>query len=405
MLTLLQELEVIIAAVGQSTEDFRYQDQAESGKTMNSFQFQRRFSSITVSVLGVLMLLGCNRNATESEVDATDLATEEVAKVSVLSLQPTEWKIEIQTYGQVRAVEEVQVGVDFTGDVAKVFFQEGDQVVQGQRLATFDDKESQLRRRQAQKAAEQAETQLNDAVRQHRLKESLFDDRVVSQDELDMAINAVQLAQGRYDETVATLALAKEELDQLTITSPVAGIVESRDIEPGETLLSGGAVATIQNINAMRVHAFVSGEDISYLASGMPARIFFAGVENRQYDVVLESVGIKADPNTGSFPVRFILSEPDRFVRPGMTVRVYLSGIEMPNQLVVPESAVVDRGRRRVVYVLRQGTATEVSPKLRVGGSNQFLVVGGLAAGDVLIVSNLDEMTDGKRVEAKADES
>jgi len=352
------------------------------------------------------MLQGCSRDASDSVNGAATPATEDVASVSVLPLQPTKWNIEIETYGQVRAVEEVQISVDFSGDVVEVLFEEADQVIQGQILATFDDKESKLRRTQAQKAAEQANSQLTDAVRKLRLKESLFDERVVSQDELDAAVNEVQRAQARYDETNATLALADEELEKLVVTSPVAGIVESKDIEPGETLLSGGAVATIQNLNAMRVHAFVSGEDVSYLSPGMPARVYLAGIEQRQYNVVLESTGIKADPNTGSFPIRFILNEPDRFVRPGMTVRVYLSGAELPNQLVVPESAVVDRGRRRVVYILREGVAKEVAPQLRVGGSNQFLVVGGLHAGDVLIVSNLDEMTDGKRVTAKVrDES
>ncbi|MDH3511108.1 MAG: efflux RND transporter periplasmic adaptor subunit [Gammaproteobacteria bacterium] len=368
---------------------------------MNIRQSRRPTSLITGAVVAAVMLLGCSREAVESGNEANNLTTEDITNVSVLTLQPTKWNIEIETYGQVRAVEEVQIGVDFSGDVVQVLFEEGDQVVQGQRLAIFDDKESKLRRTQAQKAAEQANTQLTDAVRQLRLKESLFDERVVSQDELDAAVNEVQLAQSRYDETSATLALAEEELDKLIITSPVTGIVESRDIEPGETLLSGGAVATIQNMNAMRVHAFVSGEDISYLSPGMSARIYLAGIEQRQYDVVLESTGIKADPNTGSFPIRFILNEPDRFVRPGMTVRVYLSGVELPNQLVVPESAVVDRGRRRVVYILREGVATELAPQLRVGGTNQFLVVGGLHSGDLLIISNLDEMTDGKPVTAK----
>jgi membrane fusion protein (multidrug efflux system) len=373
---------------------------------MKIYQIQTSPYLITVSALSVFMLLGCSRDASDSINDALDLTAEEVASVSILSLQPTSWKIEIETYGQVRAVEEVQISVDFSGDVVEVLFEEGDQVIQGQTLAIFDDKESKLRRTQAQKAAEQANTQLTDAVRQLRLKESLFDERVVSQDELDAAANEVRREQARYDEINATLALAEEELKKLVITSPVVGIVESRDIEPGETLLSGGAVATIQNLNAMRVHAFVSGEDVSYLSPGMPARIYLAGIEQRQYDVVLESTGIKADPNTGSFSIRFILNEPDRFVRPGMTVRVYLSGVELPNQLVVPESAVVDRGRRRVVYILREGAAKEVAPQLRVGGTNQFLVVGGLHADDLLIVSNLDEMTDGKRVIAKVrDES
>jgi membrane fusion protein (multidrug efflux system) len=373
---------------------------------MNKRHIQRLTSLITVSVLTVLMVLACSNDASESINDAADLTIDEISNVSVLTLQPTKWNIEIETYGQIRAVEEVQIGVDFSGDLVEVLFEEGDQVVQGQRLAIFDNKESKLRRTQAQKAAEQANAQLTDTLRQLRLKESLFDERVVSQDELDAASNEVHLAQAHYDETSAALALAEEELDKLIVTSPVAGIVESKDVESGETLLAGDTVATIQNINAMRVHAFVSGEDISYLSPGMPARIYLAGIEKRQYDVELESTGIKADPNTGSFPIRFILNQPDRFVRPGMTVRVYLSGVELPNQLVVPESAVVDRGRRRVVYVLRDGVATELAPQLRVGGSNQFLVVGGLHAGDLLIISNLDEMVDGKRVEAKAqDES
>jgi membrane fusion protein (multidrug efflux system) len=367
---------------------------------MNTRCHQSIRSGIAVVIVAGLLLQACGRDAADATGNGADLASEELASVSVLELQPVNWKIEIETYGQVRAVEEVQVGVDFAGDVAAVMFEEGDRVAQGQKLATFDDKESRLRRTQAQKAAEQAETQLTDAARQLRLKESLFDERVVSQDELDAALNEVQLAQARFDETSATLALAEEELDKLNVISPVSGIVESRDIEPGETLLSGGTVATIQNINAMRVRAFVSGNDISYLSPGMPARVFLSGIEQRRYEVVLESVGIKADPNTGSFPIRFLLNEPDRFVRPGMTVRVYLSGAEIPNQLVIPESAVVDRGRRRVVYIIRDGVATEISPKLRVGGTNQFLVASGLNAGDLLIVSHLDEMVDGKPVKA-----
>ena len=90
---------------------------------MHIYQIQRSACLITIYSLFVLMLQGCSRDASDSVNGAANPATEDVASVSVLPLQPTKWNIEIETYGQVRAVEEVQISVDFSGDVVEVLFE------------------------------------------------------------------------------------------------------------------------------------------------------------------------------------------------------------------------------------------------------------------------------------------
>lgn len=330
-----------------------------------------------------------------------DLATENQSinvEVSVLKLRSQTWKTTIQTFGQIEAIEEVEIGVDFTGQVVQVLFEEGDRVEKGQVLAKLDDTESKLRLAQAQEAANRAGLQLEDAERKLSLRRSLWQGKNISKEDLESAEFEAQVAAANHEEALAALGLAEEELSKTEVKSPFDGVVTTKSVEAGEIVLAGGAIAELQNINGLRVSTYVSDVDVNYVKTGMVAIIRLTGVTGRHYTARIDSVGIKANPRTGNFPVKLLIDDPDSSIRPGMAARVRIEDLQLPDQLVIPESALADRGRERVVFVVRNGKAKKIVPRLRVGLSNQLLVIDGLIAGDLVITSNLSQIVDGTSV-------
>ena len=84
--------------------------------------------------------------------------------------------------------------------------------------------------------------------------------------------------------------------------------------------------------------------------------------------------------------------------RPGMTATVEIQELSIPGILLLPEAALVDRNRKRVVYRLVDGIAHAVEPLLSAGLSDQIVVLSGLSPGDKLIISNLESIIDGSQV-------
>ena len=197
---------------------------------------------------------------------------------------------------------------------------------------------------------------------------------------------------------MAAQRLAERELTESRVLSPVSGIVDRRLVEPGETVMPGQLLGSVQVVDRVRVRVHVGEREVNDLRVGAVAEVRSAGVPGRVYQARIEAVGIKADPQTGNFPVKLTLSNEDGLLRPGMTARVQLQGLTHSDTLLIPDEALVDRRRRRVVYVVRDGKAVEVEPLLRASVGDEIPVLGGLHPGDRLVVAGMEQLIDGSPV-------
>ncbi len=123
------------------------------------------------------------------------------------------------------------------------------------------------------------------------------------------------------------------------------------------------------------------------------------GVRGRVYPAHIESVAAQAEAATGNFAVKLTVENDDGLLRAGMTARVELEGLSFDQVLLIPAAATVDRERRRVVYVLRDGLAREVEPVLAATLEDRLPVLAGLEAGDALITTGFEDLVDGTPVE------
>jgi membrane fusion protein (multidrug efflux system) len=115
---------------------------------------------------------------------------------------------------------------------------------------------------------------------------------------------ALRRATARYEDALAAQRLAERELTESRVLSPVSGIVDRRLVETGETVMPGQLLGSVQVVDRVRVRVHVGEREVNDLRVGAVAEVRSAGVPGRVYQARIEAVGIKADPQTGNFPVK-----------------------------------------------------------------------------------------------------
>jgi RND family efflux transporter MFP subunit len=323
--------------------------------------------------------------------------------VDTITLQYQDWQGSIKTFGAVEAAEEIQLSLDFSATVSAVLVDEGESVTIGQLLIEMDQEKPRLRLQQASESALRAKAAMDGAFLNLQRRKKLAEQETVAKEILDNAELAVQRAQADYRQALATRQLAEKEQSESRITSPVDGVVDVRGVETGQSVLAGSTLMKIQATKALQIQTWVSEKDINLVSMGAKATITLTSQPDLQLKGQVKSVGINAHSATGNFPVEVIIDEQASQARPGMTAQVTIEGISIKQVLLLPESVLVDRNRRRVVYVLHDGLAVEVEPLLSAGLSDRLIVLSGLNEGDQLINSKLEQIIDGSQAITNGD--
>jgi RND family efflux transporter MFP subunit len=309
-----------------------------------------------------------------------------------MTLQPQEWTMHIQSYGIVQPTEEVDIAIDFSATVKTVHFKEGQKVKAGKTLIQFDDSKRALQLKQADNVVKEAKVQLEQAREVYERRRQLHKKRAISVESYQTAKAEFDSAKAQLQRALASQNLARHELKETRLQSPVSGVISKRDVESGETVLAGQVLASLQTTDTVRVVTYVTEKDINALHLGAEAKITVTGVRGKIYTGRIESIGIKADSRTGNFTVKINVPNPDGLLRDGMSARVIMAGHQYANALLIPRELLVDRNRQRLVYKLVDGKAVAVEPVFAATIGDVLLVLDGLEAGEVLISSGLDNV-------------
>ena len=321
-----------------------------------------------------------------------------VAEVDVRVLQAQPWGETISSFGIIDAAKEIVITTDFSERVEKVHVKEGHPVKAGQLLIVLDRRKQELRLARYRTSLKEAKATLTNAQKTLKRQEALFAGRNIPQSKLEDSQLVLKTARARYEEALAAVRLGERELADRKISSPANGQVVKRSVEPGETVNPGAALMIIQVVDTVRVITYVTEKDINHLSLGSEAMVTTPAVPGRAYTARIESLGTKADPDTGSFSVKLAIPNTEGLLRPGMTARVSLQGLKYEDAILIPDSALVDRSRRRVAYKVVDGKAKQVEPVVALSTMDMVHVLSGLQAGDQLIVGGVENIVDGTPV-------
>lgn len=344
-----------------------------------------------------LVLQGCSESET-APVPVGPVAVQ--ARTHVV--QPGSWTHSFKSYGLVTPAEEFEIGVEVSSTVEEVLFREGDRVNAGDVLLRLDDRRLQLRLDGARASVEEARAANEQARTTHERNRSIYETGVISEQAFLASDAQYKASQANLRKSISAYDIAREELADAQVKSPVNGVVTRRDVEPGMNVSPASHLGVIRVMDALKIETFVSQKDINFVSVGMEARVTSPGVPGKVFTGRVDQVASTAEEATGNFEVGVIVEEGVNLLRDGMSAMVEFRSDEQENTLAVPRAALVDRGRRLIVYTVVDDIARAVEPTLGVGNADSVPVYSGLEAGDEVVVSNLRLVSEGRPIQRNA---
>jgi RND family efflux transporter MFP subunit len=371
----------------------------------------KHFGKIACLALSLMIggLAGCSN---EQPIEAA--APETVSNVPVATIQKVIVPDWLQAVGTVRAAQTSQLASQVMGNIVALKAREGERVQGGQVLALIDD--SQLRAAVAQATAAElaAQKQLSATESEHALTavtlkryRQLFDKQTVSPQEFDQVKTRYQSAEARRDMAQAALAQAGAALTQARtllgyaqIRAPFAGMITERKVDSGTLASPGMPIFSLEDTRNYRLEVTVDESDLHLIHIGQSSAVNIDALRSTEITGKVVQIVPAADPGSRSFLVKIELPK-DSHLRSGLFGRAQFPRGER-SALLIPRTAVVERGQLQGVYVLdsEQIAGMHYVSLGRTSGQ-QVDVLSGLEGGEKIIAAPGDRELGGKRILAR----
>ncbi len=271
----------------------------------------------------------------------------------------------VNTTGQVRSDAQVLIRAEVSGTVHKVHVHPGDAVRAGQTIVSFDARPFDL-------AVRTAEVALQESVQ--RARDNYIPDSIASgQPPSEERRRNAELRNG-VDASRIRLEQAKLDRERAVIVAPFTGVVDRIVVAEGERTSAGADVATVVDMDRLRVEAAVLEHDMPLLKVGGSATVTSAAAPNAIASGRVSAILPIVDSITRSGRA-YVRLTANGVLRPGMYADLRLEATRLTNCRVVPERAVIERDGRPLVFIVKDGKAkwTYVNPGRTNGREREIL--------------------------------
>ena len=260
----------------------------------------------------------------------------------------------VNASGIIQPEEEVQITSMVSGWITDITVVEGDTVNPDQHLISIDKKQYQAAYDQAASQVKSSEANLKNIKSQMTRTESLFAQKLISNQELEQIEASYQLAKSQVEQARAALTSREDELSKTRLVAPKYGIVTSLTKEEGEMALGGmfnpGVLMTISDLSFMEVLVDVNENDVVTINIGdtteieidaFPDTIFYGIVSEIAHTAQNLSMG--GQQQVTNFKVKVKIFDPPKRIRPGMSSTVNIISETIKNTISIPIQALTSR--------------------------------------------------------------
>lgn len=367
----------------------------------------QRLRTIALLAVGLsVAVYGCSEHPVQP---AAKLET--VSGVYIFEAQRSTIPDWLEAVGTVRAAQSTQVASQMMGSIVAVRAHEGEHVEAGQVLAIIDDSQPRAAVQQstaatiaAQKEVEAAETEFALADSTFKRYQQLYDKKSVSPQEFDEvkarragAEARREMARAGQEQANAALTQARTSLGYTVIHAPFPGVVTEKKADAGTMAAPGVPLFAVEDIRRYRLEATVDERDMGFVRIGQPSSVVLDAFGEAELHGTIVQIVPAADPASRTFIVKIELPSDAR-LRSGLFGRAHIARGER-SALLVPQTAIVQRGQLQGVYVVDANRAVRLA-YITLGSTagQQVEVLSGIADGEKLIAAPGGRDLGGKQV-------
>ena len=372
------------------------------------------YALVFVAIVGGYMWY-TGRPEADNEQKAPSVESGAAIKVSVIRPVPMTFEDVAGFVGSVEPEEKAKVisKVGSSVTALEVYVDVGDQVKKGQLLAELDPslnqrqiEEARAAVAQAKAAVAQAESRLQTAERDYARYKGLFEEEVISRQEMDQVENQYEVEKAGLDLAREQIRQAEARLRQLqtvreyhNVVSPVEGVIAERFFDPGDTIAAGGELFIISKQERVKIKGTVTESVYPKIRLGQKATVKVDALGDYSKDASVSRISPVLDEKTRSAVVEVLL-ESGGMLKPGMFARVDLAlgeheglGIEREALKQLPGTA------EWYCFVVSDGKARQRFVKIGATSGNMVEITEGLEEGEQIISPLVRAILDGVPVE------
>ncbi|CDA96044.1 rND family efflux transporter MFP subunit [Bacteroides sp. CAG:709] len=319
--------------------------------------------------------------------------------------------------GKIRAQQFVEVRARVEGYLEKMMFAEGTRVNKDQVLFIIDPKQYKAQVDRAEALVAKNKAIALKAERDLARIKPLFEQKAVSQLDLDNAVAAYESAKADVNVSEANLTEARLALSYTTVRSPISGYISERHVDIG-TLVGPGAQSLLANVvKSDTVLVEFKMTDLDYQKSKARnvnlgqqdtsrhwnpyVTITLADKSQYKYKGLVDFADPLVDAKSGTFSVRAEMPNPERELLPGQFTNVKVLLDVRENAVAVPTKAItIEKSGTFIFVVKRDGTVEKRFIQTGPEVGNVTVVERGLRANEVIVVEGQHKLSHGNKVEA-----
>ena len=393
--------------------------------------------SVVVVVLGLLALVttGCNKDTAASAAPpktAPASRTVRVVPAAQVSVPRS-----VLASGTLAADDQVVLGVKVAGRLAELGVDLGSRVKKGQVVARIDPGDYRLRVDQAIAALQQARARLGlrpdgtddgvdpeatALVRQARAvldeakltrerSDRLLEQALIARAQVDAAEAALKVAEGRYQDAIeevrnrqailaqrrSELELARQQLADTALVSPIDGAVGQRQASVGEYLAPGAPVATLVRLHPLRLRVAVPEREAPAVQVGQTVKVTVEG-DPTEHGGRVARLSPAIQEQNRTLTIEAEIPNERGLLRPGSFARVSIITQAAQPVVMVPVSAIVTFAGIEKVIGVKDGKSVERRVQTGRREGERVEIVSGLAAGEPIVIDP-GNLTGGQSVQ------
>ena len=344
----------------------------------------------------------------------------------------------VEVVGTLAGDEEVIVSAQVAGEISALNVDFGSYVQQGQIIAQID-------RRDAQLKLEQSEAQMKQTMARLGMKESVKFDPTNTADVqqvkaqldwtkidleratklveagdvpraiYDQALTQKNLAQARYqaaldavnqqvalvEQQQAAINLARKNLGDTIIRSPISGAVKEKTQSRGAFVPVGGKLLTLIRTNPLRLRVDIPETYASFVRVGQTITLTTEAFADRTFTGRVARIGASLSEQTRSLLVEATVANPSNQLRPGMFAKSQLVTNRGGAAVMIPKKSLHTVAGLNKVFVIENGKAVERLVKTGVTDGELIEITEGINDGEQVATSNADKLQQGSVVRSQ----
>lgn len=408
----------------------------------------KRYLSLAVLIaLSMSLSIGCS---SQQAAETADVIIDQPTTVEVAEVTTGDIENYASYSSKVKAAQEIMVLPKVPGKVEKINFDLGDRVNKGQVLFELDKTDALLQMNQAAAAVEMAELNLkimsgtayeqqilqlksavasaeinyNDAKTNVETVKTLYEAGAESKFNYDRAMSQLELAKQQYETAKANLELieqkshaesvetaqaqlnqakaaydiAKNAVDNMSVKSPISGVVSAMNVKVGEYVSTASPSFIIIDDSSYIIEVNVNDEVIGKIQVGDKVNVSIGSISEGTMTGTVTAAAPSADIAKQTFLVKVTLENPPSTIKGGMFAQVQFIVDKAENCTLVPLASVIEEEGKKYVFVVNGDKAIKKEVVTGIFNDNEIQIIDGLNQGEKVVIKGQDFLKDGSTV-------